>query len=84
MRRDHLVISHGKADKSSFPNNSHFLKLMYKPREGPSDEMRSSGILTEQLVPARVPSPRYHFINNINNNNTNNNEELSTRHVSCV
>ena len=57
------MISHGKTDKSSLPNTSHFLKLMYKPREGPSDEMRSSAILTEQLVPARVPSSRYHLLN---------------------
>ena len=35
------MISHGKADKSSFPNTSHFCKVDEKPREVPSDEMRS-------------------------------------------
>ena len=49
------MISHGKADRSPLPNTSHFVKLMYKPRDGPIDEMTSSAFWTEQLVPARVP-----------------------------
>ena len=34
-----------------------------RPREGRTDEMTSSAVLNEQLIAARVPSPRYHLLN---------------------